>query len=130
MTVRYKKKVHCNIHVCIRTFLKEGIKCSKYFFSKTRLFPPFLPFYLAVGYFLIKKKKSPVCCIAIPFQSFVAAWQCNDITSLVVMGSRDYYLGGSLPADVLWGSFVTHSFLPNEPKDVCGEATWEVKEKK
>ena len=36
----------------------------------------------------------------------------------------------SLPADVLWGSFVTHSF--NEcvtngdkrtPKDVCGEAT-------
>ena len=25
----------------------------------------------------------------------------------------------SLPADVLWGSFVTHSFLP---KDVCGEA--------
>ena len=33
----------------------------------------------------------------------------------------------SLPADVLWGSFVTHSFLPhvgNERtlKDVCGEA--------
>ena len=26
----------------------------------------------------------------------------------------------SLPADVIWGSFVTHSFLP---KDVCGEAT-------
>ena len=24
------------------------------------------------------------------------------------------------PQDVLWGSFVTHSFLP--PKDVCGEA--------
>ena len=30
----------------------------------------------------------------------------------------------SLPADVLWGSFVTHSFLPQtNPKDVCGEAT-------
>ena len=36
---------------------------------------------------------------------------------------------GSLPADVLWGSFVTHSFLPNgwmrderTPKDICGEA--------
>ena len=33
----------------------------------------------------------------------------------------------SLPADVLWGSFVTHSFLPHmrdkrTPKDVCGEA--------
>ena len=29
----------------------------------------------------------------------------------------------SLPADVLWGSFVTHSFLPKRtPKDVCGEA--------
>ena len=32
--------------------------------------------------------------------------------------------GISLPADVLWGSFVTHSFLPKRPpKDVCGEAT-------
>ena len=31
----------------------------------------------------------------------------------------------SLPADVLWGSFVTHSFLPRDkrtPKDVCREA--------
>ena len=38
----------------------------------------------------------------------------------------------SLPADVLWGSFVTHSFLPHggekrmrdkrTPKDVCGKA--------
>ena len=34
----------------------------------------------------------------------------------------------SLPTDVLWGSFVTHSFLPQwmrdkrTPKDVCGEA--------
>ena len=29
----------------------------------------------------------------------------------------------SLPADVLWGSFVTHSFLPHgTPKDVRGEA--------
>ena len=42
--------------------------------------------------------------------------------------------GGSLPADVLWGSFVTHSFLVMEkwmrdkgtPKDVCGKATTEV----
>ena len=40
----------------------------------------------------------------------------------------------SLPADVLWGSFVTHSFLSvgekwmrdkRTPKDVCGEATTE-----
>ena len=40
--------------------------------------------------------------------------------------------GVSLPADVLWGSFVTHSFLPRGEKwmrdkrtlkDVCGEAT-------
>ena len=39
---------------------------------------------------------------------------------------------GSLPADVPWGSFVTHSFLPRvgekrmrderPPKDACGEA--------
>ena len=35
--------------------------------------------------------------------------------------------GCSLPADVLWGSFVTHSFLPQgmrderTSKDVCGE---------
>ena len=32
----------------------------------------------------------------------------------------------SLPADVLWGSFVTHSFRMRDkrtPKDVCGEAT-------
>ena len=35
----------------------------------------------------------------------------------------------SLPADVLWGSFVMHSFLPHgipdkpTPKDVCWEAT-------
>ena len=31
----------------------------------------------------------------------------------------------SLPADVLWGSFVTHSFMRDKrsPKDVCGEAT-------
>ena len=35
----------------------------------------------------------------------------------------------SLPADVLWGLFVTHSFLGEKwmrdkqtPKDVCGEA--------
>ena len=41
-------------------------------------------------------------------------------------------LEDSLPADVLWGSFVTHSFLPvgekwmrdkRTLKDVCGEAT-------
>ena len=31
---------------------------------------------------------------------------------------------GSLPADVFWGSFVTHSFLPHKrTKDVCGEAS-------
>ena len=49
----------------------------------------------------------------------------------------DYYSGYhknriydcfSLPADVLGGSLVTHSFLPHgrderTPKDVCGEAT-------
>ena len=29
------------------------------------------------------------------------------------------------PQDVLWGSFVTHSFLDERtPKDVCGEATY------
>ena len=30
----------------------------------------------------------------------------------------------SLPTDVLWGSFVTHSFMRDKqtPKDVCGEA--------
>ena len=28
---------------------------------------------------------------------------------------------GSLPADVGWGSFVTHSFI-SPPTDVCGEA--------
>ena len=40
------------------------------------------------------------------------------------------YLYLSLPADVLWGSFVTHSFVGEKwmrdkrtPKDVCGEAT-------
>ena len=42
------------------------------------------------------------------------------------------YESRSLPADVLWGSFVTHSFLPvgekwmrdkRTRKDVCGEAT-------
>ena len=41
------------------------------------------------------------------------------------------YISPSLSADVLWGSFVTHSFLPvgekwmrdeRTPKDVCGEA--------
>ena len=46
---------------------------------------------------------------------------------------RGDYNCHSLPADVLWGSFVTHSFLPHvgekwmrdkrTPKDVCGEAT-------
>ena len=38
-----------------------------------------------------------------------------------------FTLGASLRADVLWGSFVTHSFLwmrdERTPEDVCGEAT-------
>ena len=58
--------------------------------------PSILALLLAVGYFLIKKKKiaSVLYGIAISFQNFVAAWQRNNITSLVVMGSRDYCLGG------------------------------------
>ena len=40
-----------------------------------------------------------------------------------------FTLGASLRADVLWGSFVTHSFLwmrdERTPEDVCGEASTE-----
>ena len=33
--------------------------------------------------------------------------------------------GNSLPADVLWGSFVTHSFLPHEPQRTStGRLVW------
>ena len=52
---------------------------------------------------------------------------------LIVYRPTSDFLGfRNLPADVLWGSFVTHSFLPvgekwmrdkRTPKDVCGEAT-------
>ena len=57
---------------------------------------------------------------------FVKTWD--------ILTGTGFYSYHSLPADVLWGSFVTHSFLPHgerekwmrgewTPKDVCGEAT-------
>ena len=59
------------------------------------------------------------------FQTRSQGWQ--GCSTLWLHDHRDSS-ATSLPADVLWGSFVTHSFLKwmrdkRTPKDVCGEAT-------
>ena len=59
------------------------------------------------------------------FQTRSQGWQ--GCSTLWLHDHRDSS-ATSLPADVLWGLFVTHSFLKwmrdkRTPKDVCGEAT-------
>ena len=59
-------------------------------------------------------------CRCSPMLIFRAWDTCASLGLIEVIGRN-----GSLPADVLWGSFVTHSYecVTNEPQtDVCGEA--------
>ena len=44
------------------------------------------------------------------------------IYSLYFLSFKEIKIYHSLPTDVLWGSFVTHSLDKRTPKDVCGEA--------
>ena len=55
---------------------------------------------------------------------FVAVNQ--DTQGLGVKQVRNIFsvISSNLPADVLWGSFVTYSFLKRTPKDVCAEAKY------
>ena len=91
--------VYLPMHVHLQYLLQESLNHNLFLFL-----PPYLYF---AGDLVALRSRFHACLIS-------------------VYGKNSYLYTGhsSLPADVLWGSFVTHSFLRDKrtPKDVCGEA--------